>query len=321
MVATTPPPTTTTTLDAETLLSTQCPVQFCLVYNSAPTASWSDGTPVTAMDFTRTIDAYSDLPAPAPSIGYDLVSNVDVIDQKRIRLGFSEGYGAWPGLFERLLAPGSEAGDPVGMPTTGPFHVTEWVRGDRIVVQRNDDWWSDVDPLSGEPIGTLQTVTFVFFDDLMAMIDALGAGEVDVIDARPDVEAVNRLSSLEGVEFTLSPGPFWEHIDFHHEDPLLAEDWARRALPLAIDREEILDRTVRLLDPAAEPLDNTIFMTQDQDYQPHFDVSYDPRAAARIFAEHGCQRGDDDVPPAPVAVCRSGGPRPATTLHAGRPLR
>jgi peptide/nickel transport system substrate-binding protein len=295
VVTTTTVPVTTTTIDPADLMASQCPVEFCLVYEIREGATWSNGAPVTAEDFARTADLFNDPLITTPIRGYELIESVDVIDEDRFRVVFSEPYGAWQQLFSRLIPAGADPGDITALPTTGAFRFIERVPGDRIVVRRDTEWWADADLLSDEPPGTVQEITFVFYPDPEEMLDALEDGVVDVITTRPDVESVERLAGMEEVSHVIAPGPLWEHVDFHHQDPSLSQAWVRRAISLAIDREKILDRTIRLFDPGAPGLGNTVWMLDTIRYEEHYQREFDPAAAEEMLAANGCVRGDDGV--------------------------
>jgi peptide/nickel transport system substrate-binding protein len=283
---------TTTTILVETSTVTDCPTEFCVVYSIRPEARWSDGVPVTSEDFAYSADVLAAAGVP----GHDLVRSVTALDRTTAVVALDLAYGSWRGLFPRVFRSGGPLiGDPSGIESTGPFTVAGWQEGEFLVLERNEPWWVDQDPLSGEPVGDLSEVTLVFIDDPAAMVAALAAGEVDVIAVRPDQATIASLETLEGVEYAVAPGPFWEHIDFHHEDPMLAQLWVRRAIALAIDRERILDETVRLTHPSATILDNTVWMTTTPYYEPHYDVGFDPDGAERILVENGCARGDDGI--------------------------
>ena len=290
VTSTTAPPATPTTLDEATILATHCPDVFCLVYHINESATWSDGSPVVAADFARTIAALGSPDAGEAPEGSELISEVEIIDDKTVRLLFSEPYGPWETMFPRLIPAHSESLQPPELATTGPYRFGEWVPGDRIVLTRDPGWWSEIEPISGEPLGTVAEVTFVFIADPEETLERLQSGEVDVISARANLDLVESLRAIEGVEYRLAPGPFWEHIDFHHEDELFSQRWVREAVDLAIDREKILDRTIRLLDPTAVALDNTVWMTGTEHYQAHYDDRYDPVAAERLLIDNGCVR-------------------------------
>ncbi len=287
--AATIPPTTTITVEPTAAMA--CPTEFCVVYNLRAEARWSDGVPVTSSDFAHSAEVLT----AAGVAGHDLIRSVEVVDAGTAVVALDIPYGAWQGLFPRLVRDGSSPGGPAPLESTGPFTFADWQEGEFMVLERNQRWWADRDPLSGEPSGDVAEITFVFIEELADMVDALAAGEVDVIAARPDRETIETLERLDDIEFAVGPGPFWEHIDFHHDDPMLARPWVRRAVALAIDRERILDATVRLVDPSADPLDSTIWMTGTPHYEPNFDVGFDPEQAERVLEANGCERGEDGI--------------------------
>lgn len=279
---------TTTTLDRPSE-QTSCPTRVCLLYTISPEASWSNGRPVTSNDFLATVRAHRNPLAAVHDPAYDFVANTDVIDQRHLRVALSEPLGAWQGLFSRLIPADAPGLEPEVLASTGPFVFEDWIPGDRIIVERNDEWWPQTDPMTSHEPGTIRSIDFVFISDEDELIDALTSGEVDLASIRPTSEIMSRLSRLEEtVDYRLAPGPFWEHVDFQHEDELLARPWVRKVFDLAIDRQEILDRTVRLLDPDAVALNNTMWMQNAGPYTSHFEDQYDPERAVQLLVDHGC---------------------------------
>jgi peptide/nickel transport system substrate-binding protein len=272
-----------------------CPTDFCAVYHINPSATWSDGDPVTPDDFAHTVQLLGGLPGEGLSSPYPAVASVDEVDARTVRVAFDRPNGGWNALFERVFREGRPAGSIADVDTTGPFVLGEWAEGEYLTLERDPGWWAVEDPISGARLGDIQRVRFVFIESLDEMLDALDRGEVDVVTARPDSTSMERLAGMDGVEHVVQPGPFWEHIDFHHEDPILSQLWARRAISLAIDREEILERTVRLIDPSSTGLDNTVWMSGTPDYEPHYDDAFDPGAAEQILIDEGCIRGEDGI--------------------------
>ena len=301
IVSTAAAPTTTaveslsTASDAAETTAPECSAALCLVYHIDPDASWANGDPVTAADFAHTVDVYRGSTAQGTDPGYSLVGDMEVMDDKTLGVELTSRYGPWRNLFSRVLRSGNTVTSIRELESSGPFTFVEWVEGDHLTVARDLRWWSATDPLSGDAGGDIARIRFVFIDTLEGMVDALEAGEVDVIVARPDTTTVERLREIEDVGLVLAPGPFWEHIDFHHDDPLLSSLWARQAIALAIDREEILDRTVRAFDPHVALLDNTVWMSNTTNYEPHFPVEHDPERAEEILTDNGCARGGDGV--------------------------
>jgi peptide/nickel transport system substrate-binding protein len=265
------------------------------VYHIAAGATWSDGASVTADDLKATANLHRYAARADADPGYSLIESVEIIDDRTAMVVFSRPHGAWGSLFTRVFRAGRAADGLSDVDTTGPFQLVEWAEGEHVVMQRDSDWWSQIDPLSGSPMGPVQQIKFVFIDDPEEMTDALDDGDVDVISLRADADTVEAVRDIDDVQFTASPGPFWEHLDFNHADPMLSQKWLREAFAHAINRQKLLDRTVRLIDPIAAALDNTVWMTGTKNYQPHFTDRFDPARAGQVLAEHGCVLGEDGV--------------------------
>lgn len=301
---------TTTTVPATSTTEAPCPDVFCVVYRIRSEAKWSDGTPVSTADFFFTYNQVmerEDHPA-----GYDLVTGMDAVDSITLRIAFSEMFPAWRTLFP-VVVPAHRGEDP--SVTSGPFILGD-ATGDGVVLRRNPAYWTQVDPVSGRPLGDVETLRFVDPGGLRSSLAALRRGEVDLIIPQSEDWALAELAAMEGVSLQIVPAPVWEHIDFHHEDPLLSQPWVRRAFALAIDREAIADATVRSLDVSAPLLGNTMWMTNSIRYEDHYPVIYDPPAAEEILRDNGCTRGEDGV-----FAC--GGPRMSFlwAAAAGDPMR
>ncbi len=292
---------TTSTASARTTTTEEslCPDSFCVVYHIRPGATWSDGMPVTADDFVFTLGTVLDpLNGAVETSGYSLITGEEVIDAKTVLFAFSEVYGPWQSLFEFVLPRHALAdADPGDVLTTtsGPFVLEDWIEGERITLRRNDDYWPTNDPLSGSPLGNVDVVHFVYPESTRDMMRDLEDGEIDVVNPRPLEWIVDDVEDVEALSHQLTPGPFWDHVDFNHDDPLLSQKWVREVFSLAIDRETILDETARTVDPGAIVLDSTVAMTNSFSYEPNLGQRYDPEAANQILVDHFCAKGDDDI--------------------------
>jgi peptide/nickel transport system substrate-binding protein len=299
--STTEQPTTTTTAPPPSTTTTEpdpCPGDpFCVVYEIHPDAVWSDGEPVTAADFAHTLDRVAVSSGGGRELtGYDRITRIEALDDKTALVAFSSVFPAWRTLFDVVLPAHHEGAlDDPGAPVAGPFSLEEWVPGDRIVLSRNPAYWSDVDRVSGDPIGDVGELVFVFPDSAREQLAGLDDDEIDVVRPRPLDWMVRDLEAMEGVSYALEPGPFWDHIDFNHDDPLLSQAWVREAIALGIDREAILDETVRALLPSASGLDSAIFMQNSLHYEDNYEHVYDPGAAEAILNERFCEKDDDGV--------------------------
>ena len=285
---------TTTTVAAATSTTEvviDCPDVVCLIYHIDPDARWSDGAPVTASDFAFTADYMREAVGADP--GMDAVVDVEVIDEKTALVALDRPLSSWPDLFGRLVRPDWSPGPPTV--STGPFVLSEWVPGDRVVLRRVLPAWSSTDPVGGQPVGSISSLRFVFEESGDTMVESLLAGDVDVVFTRPDSSTATILGGREDVSFEITPGPFWEHIAFNTSDPLLSQPWVRRAIATAIDREAILDQTIRLVASDAKALGNTIHPLNASAYQDNYSIRFDPLAAEQILIDNSCVRDEDQI--------------------------
>jgi ABC-type transport system substrate-binding protein len=85
---------------------------------------------------------------------------------------------------------------PIG---TGPFAFVQWDSGQRIVMERNEDYWG--------PHPRISQVTFVFIADPAAAVAALLAGSIDGFPHFPAAAALEPLKGNPAVEITTGTGP------------------------------------------------------------------------------------------------------------------
>lgn len=281
-VTTIPPvaSTTTTATDA-------CPSAFCVIYHIRPEAVWSDGQPVTSADFAFTHEMGADVQAP--------IVDVTGLDEKTVVVAFSEAYGGWRSLFDVVLpAHATDAGSLLEV-TAGPFVLDNWLAGESITLRRNPLYWSETDPVSGDPTGDAEEITFVFQESVRSALRALDRDEIDVLSLKPLDWIVADVADFEGVAYETAPGPFWEHIDFNLDDPLLSQRWVREVIATALPRDVIIDETVRTVDAEAPSLDNGLWMTNAEVYESHYDITSSLETAEQIMVDRFCEKGDDDV--------------------------
>src|SRR5205807_3228274 len=209
---------------------------------------------------------------------------VQVVDDHTVRLVTEK---PWPSLIDRVsltdflalpakalreLGPAKLAEKPIG---TGPFRFVEWKRDERLVRERNPDYWQGPADVS--------RVTFRFIPEFSARMAALLSGEIDIMKDVPPhtVEAVeksgrarlratvsSRINYLALVN--LKPGP-------------MQDVRVRRAMNHAVDVEELIKqvlkgRATRMCGPMAPA---------NVDYAPVECYKHDPARAQALFKEAG----------------------------------
>jgi len=167
--------------------------------------------------------------------------------------------------------------NPVG---TGPFKFVEWRRNDRIVIEKFADYWDPKYPI-------LDRVTFVSIPDNSARLNALLAGDVDLIDginysdvptieADSDLKIFSRPSMNVGyVGLTVTRGP-------------MQDKRVRQALNHAVNKEEIIQAFYEgYAIPAKNPMPPVISGYNDN----IVDYEFDLEKAKQLLTEAGYPDG------------------------------
>ncbi len=167
--------------------------------------SFHDGEPFNAEAVKYNLDrfmAYGDFEGESAAIYAFLLSEVnefEVIDEYTLRLHLNQVFApiishlshSFVGMHSpaslEALGDDEPLENPVG---TGPFKVVSWDRGERISMERNDDYWG------GAP--ELDSVTFNFVPEEGSRVIMLETGEAHAIMAVPPTE-IARLQETDGV--------------------------------------------------------------------------------------------------------------------------
>jgi peptide/nickel transport system substrate-binding protein len=283
-------------------LTTQDPQT--ITYRIRPDATWSDGVPITADDF-RYLWQHSNGTNPRIDVnstaGYDRIDRVSGSpDGKTVSVVFNEKFAEWQSLFMNLLPahyvrrqPGGWNrgldNNPQRIPSGGPFKITEFTPGETVTLQRNDQYWG--------ARAHLDQIVVRLVPDSDAQIDALRNDEADLIAPQPTADLINHIKQLPGVRTQVSPRLAFEHLTFNLKHPILADLTIRRAIATAIDTQQLVDRLLRSINPAARVLGNRIWLTGEQHYQDHTGGygKGDTQAAKQLLEQAGWTLDSDGV--------------------------
>jgi peptide/nickel transport system substrate-binding protein len=264
-----------------------------VTYKLNPKAVWSDGTPITQADFEAQwkADRGAD---PAYKIsssnGYEKIESVAKgADEREVVVTFKDPYADWKGLFSPLY-PASTNNDPnvfnTGWAgkipvTAGPFKFESLDQTAKtLAIARDDKWWGDQAKLD-------RIIYRAIPAD--AQIDALVNGEIDFMDIGPDVNKLKRASEASGVKLHKAGGPQFRHITINGSGEILQDVKVRRALGMAINRDQIAKTLLGPLGVSATPLQNHIFMANQKGYKDNAGVLSKPdvEGAKKLLDEAG----------------------------------
>ncbi|HEV8440998.1 MAG TPA: ABC transporter substrate-binding protein [Methylomirabilota bacterium] len=171
---------------------------------------------------------------------------------------------------------------PIG---TGPFVLSEWVRGDRIVLARNKDYW-----MKGLP--HLDKVTYRFIPDPNSALAALKSGDIDVSGFGLGPENVDELKKDGRFQVILGDTTNDVTLSLNNSKKPYSDKRVRLAITHAINKEEVLKGAMfghgKILGSNVDPL-NPYYLDVSKR------VPYDPGRAKKLLAEAGYPNGFDAV--------------------------
>jgi peptide/nickel transport system substrate-binding protein len=174
---------------------------------------------------------------------------------------------------------------PIG---TGPFKLVEWVKDNRVVMERNTAYWgpgpSGIDRVIWRPVpdDTARVAGFVTGEYDLATNMPISA--IDEINSQPDRKVVETPSYRI---FQLIQSSLEEH------DSPLKDKRVRQALNYAVDKKAIIDN---LFAGRAFALNGQLLRKEQLGYDPSLkDYPYDPEKAKALLREAGHPNGIDIV--------------------------
>ncbi len=162
---------------------------------------------------------------------------------------------------------------PIG---TGPFSFQSWRHGAQVALERNEDYWGD------KP--AMRTVTWRFITDAQAAINALLAGDVDMIAASTaNTAQVDSVASTPGFAEQIVAGSEIVYLSLNADDPAFADERVRQAVAYSLDRQAFIDGTTGFGEPTCV-LVNPPTEPWNSDYCPY---PHDPDKARELLTEAG----------------------------------
>lgn len=123
--------------------------------------------------------------------------------------------------------------DPVG---SGPYKLVEWVDGDHLTLERNEDYWDK------DNMPYYKQIVYSFISDMPARASALESGTVDVAYNL----ASSQIDELKSASIDLTVNPYNQNVvmplTFNmHKNPALADENVRKAIMYCIDKTALAD--------------------------------------------------------------------------------
>jgi peptide/nickel transport system substrate-binding protein len=158
-----------------------------VVFHLDPAARFSDGTPVTSADVVFTFNLLKGKGRPQQRAAFSLVKGIDAPDDWTIAYDLSGANDRELPLTLAIMPVLSRAHIdaehfedqtlqiPVG---SGPYRVVEVKPGERLVLERNPDYWAKDLPIS-RGLYNFDEIRIDYYRDATAMFEAFKAGLID----------------------------------------------------------------------------------------------------------------------------------------------
>jgi peptide/nickel transport system substrate-binding protein len=168
------------------------------------------------------------------------------------------------------------ARNPIG---TGPFKFAQWIKDDRVVLEKNADYWD------GAP--TLERIVFRSIPENSVRLIALSQGAIHGMDNLvPDFVA--NISADPKMQLLKQPGMNVGYLAMNLDKQPFDVRKVRRAVNHAINKKAMTDNLYQgLAEPAVNPIPPTMWSYHEGIVGYH----YDPKLARRLLAEAGYPNG------------------------------
>ncbi|MFC2015461.1 ABC transporter substrate-binding protein, partial [Chloroflexota bacterium] len=216
-------------------------------FSLRPGVQFHDGSPIKASDVVWSLERAGDPDAGIWSWTLENVAAVEAVDDATVAITLeapAATFLSMLSMFNASVLPQAVVEEqgadeffklPIG---TGPFQLAEFVVGERLVFEKNTNYWEL--GADGEPLPYLDSVRVLQVPEASTRVLQVQAGEVDGTDEVPfsmiDQFEGDPALSMERFASTKS-----EYGWINHRQPPLDDVNVRLALSYAIDRQALID--------------------------------------------------------------------------------
>ncbi|MCI2265718.1 ABC transporter family substrate-binding protein [Sediminivirga luteola] len=137
----------------------------------------------------------------------------------------------------------------------GPYQLADFQEGQYLTLTKSEEY-------SGPRAGNIDTITYRYNEDPMAMVQAIENGEVDLTQPQATADVLAAAEAIDGVNVDTDDGATYEHIDltFDNNGPFDPASYdgdeetalqVRQAFLKTIPRQQIVDTIIDPLNPGA----------------------------------------------------------------------
>jgi peptide/nickel transport system substrate-binding protein len=257
---------------------------------------WSDGIPVTAHDVQFTFEVQI-----SPEIAWtgrsykEYITDAEALDDHKIRFRFSKVYPyQLMDINDGIILP-KHAYEKIpltdwrtynfqdNLVTNGPFKLGRYEPQQFVELVRNENYF-----LKDQPY--LDRVIFQIIPDHTSLFMQLLSRNIDFMGAIPPKDA-QKVKENQNISLIITSVPNYTYIGWNGEKDLFKDPDIRRALTMAIDRQEIVQSLWYGYAKICTSPIISMFWAHNKNIEP---FPYDPETSQRILEEKGWKDTDGD---------------------------
>ncbi len=257
---------------------------------------WSDGTPTTAHDILFTYQVQT-----SPVIAWtgrsykEYITDVKVLDDYTVKFSFSKSYPyQLMDINDGVILP-EHAYEKIpfsewrtynfqeNLVTNGPFKLEKYEPQQYVELVRNENFFH-----KGQPY--LDRIIFRIIPDHSSLLMQLLSENIDFMEAIPPKDA-KKIEESPNISLDITSVPNYTYIGWNCEKPMFKDNDIRRALTMAINREEIVKSLWYGYAKICKSPIISMFWAHNKTITPW---PYDPEESKKIFEEKGWKDSNSD---------------------------
>ena len=248
---------------------------------------FTDGEPLTAQDVAFTYNTCRD----ESTVNDFTMLKEAAVDDTTVEFHMNEPYSIWPytmaivGIVPEHAYSETYGQNPIG---SGRYIMKQWDKGQQVIFEANPDYYGE------EP--KIKKLTVLFMEEDAALAAAM-AGQADVAhtaasysDQEIEGYSLMRVDTVDNRGFNLPVTEPEEKDGIVYGNSLTSDVNVRRAINLAIDREEMIDNVLNGYGTVAYSVCDKMPWYNDEAV-----TEYDLEAAKALMDEAGWTEGKDGI--------------------------
>ncbi|HUT44579.1 MAG TPA: ABC transporter substrate-binding protein, partial [Desulfobacterales bacterium] len=262
--------------------------------------SFHDGKPFKAEDVKWTIDTIKDPDTASPFMA-DLAAIKEVIIKDEYTVDIVLNY-SFPNILYNLSTTAASIhqvdaykkyGDDYGTKVvigTGPYKLAEWIRGDKIVLEKNPEYNWGPEWMSNTGPALIDKIIFRAIPDENTRLMELELGGIHILQDVPEMY-VEKLKQNDDLIIVQEPGTRLAYLAYATDKKPFTDVRVRRAINHAVNREDIVKFVMRGVGKVAYGYLPPALKDEYYEDSEKIAYKYDPEKAKALLAEAGYPNG------------------------------